>query len=76
MLNPMIPLDWILGGCHALENSLMMAMGVWIGPMVVLNEEDPVATLPGQFSTFNSRPGITSDGIPYWVGGISTIQLR
>lgn len=48
--------------------------GVWVGPVVILNEEDPVPTLPGQFSTFNSRPGITADGIPYWVGGISTIQ--
>jgi hypothetical protein len=48
--------------------------GVWVGPVVILNEEDPVPTLPGQFSTFNSRPGITADGIPYWIGGISTIQ--
>jgi hypothetical protein len=48
--------------------------GVWVGPVVILNEEDPVPTLPGQFSTFNSRPGITADAIPYWVGGISATQ--
>lgn len=48
--------------------------GVWVGPVVILNEEDPVPSLPGQFSTFNSRPGITADAIPYWVGGISTVQ--
>jgi len=48
--------------------------GVWVGPVKILNEEDPVATLAGQFSTFNSRPGITADGIPHWVGGISTVQ--
>jgi hypothetical protein len=48
--------------------------GVWVGPVVILNEEDPVPSLPGQFSVFNSRPGITADAIPYWVGGISTTQ--
>ena len=45
--------------------------GAWLGSSVVLNEEEPVPTLPGQFSTFNSRPGITALGQPYWVGGIS-----
>jgi hypothetical protein len=45
--------------------------GVWLSMSVVLNEEDPVASLPGQFSTFNSRPGVTALGQPYWVGGIA-----
>ena len=40
----------------------------------ILVEEDPVAAFPGQLSTFNSRPGITADGIPYWVGGITDTQ--
>ena len=48
--------------------------GVWLGTSPVLNEEDPVPTLPGQFSSFNSRPGVTADGIPYWVGGITDTQ--
>ena len=48
--------------------------GVWVGTTVVLNEEDPVPTLPGQFSTFNSRPAITAEGMPTWVGGYSTNQ--
>jgi len=48
--------------------------GVWIGTTPILHEEDTVPTLPGQFSTFNSRPGCTADSIPYWVGGIGTTQ--
>jgi hypothetical protein len=56
-----------IGGSTSLD-------GAWLDDTVVLNEEDPVPTIPGQFSTFNSRVGITGDGKPYWVGGISTIQ--
>lgn len=48
--------------------------GAWVGTTPILVEEEPVAALPGQFSTFNSRVGITADGQPYWVGGVSTIQ--
>ena len=48
--------------------------GVFLDATVVLNERDPVATLPGEFSTFNSRPGITASGIPYWVGGVANAQ--
>ncbi len=33
-------------------------------------EGDPHPTLPGQFWSFASRPGITADGIPYLVGGL------
>ena len=48
--------------------------GVWIDDTVILNEEDPITALPGQFSTFNSRPGITRGGAPYWIGGYSDTQ--
>ena len=48
--------------------------GVFLNDTLILNEEDTIAALPGQFSTFNSRPGITANGTPYWVGGISTVQ--
>ena len=48
--------------------------GVFLNDTVVLNEEDAIAGLPGQFSTFNSRPGIAGNGTPYWVGGISSTQ--
>ncbi|MEM8680141.1 MAG: hypothetical protein AAGF97_12405, partial [Planctomycetota bacterium] len=48
--------------------------GVWLGDNVVQNEEDPVADAPGEFSSFNSRPGVTADGTPYWVGGLTDTQ--
>jgi len=48
--------------------------GAWLGTMPVLNEEDPVPTLPGNWSTFNSRVAVTGDGVPYWVGGITKTQ--
>lgn len=48
--------------------------GVWLDDLPILHEEEPVPTLPGMFSTFNSRPGVTGDGVPYWVGGISDTQ--
>ena len=41
---------------------------------MLLNEEDALPTLPGQFSTFNSRVGMTGNDKAYWVGGISTVQ--
>ncbi|MCP3903831.1 MAG: hypothetical protein GY715_09370 [Planctomycetes bacterium] len=46
--------------------------GAWLADTVVLNEEDAVTALPGQFSSFNSRVGVTGDGQPYWVGGITS----
>ncbi len=48
--------------------------GVWMDDVPVLNERDSVPSLPGQFSSFNSRPGVTGDGVPWWVGGITTTQ--
>lgn len=48
--------------------------GVWTNETVVLNELDPITSLPGQFSTFNSRAGMTADGLPYWVGGFANAQ--
>ena len=46
--------------------------GVFLDQTLVLNERDPVPSLPGFFSTFNSRPGCTSSE-PYWVGGITNV---
>jgi hypothetical protein len=48
--------------------------GVWLDDLAVLHEEDPVPTLPGQFSTFNSRPTASGNGNIVWVGGISATQ--
>lgn len=44
--------------------------GVWLGDAVVAIEGDPIASLPGKVWRFGSRPGVTADGQPYWVGGI------
>ena len=44
---------------------------VWLDDALLQNEEDAVAAAPGEFSSFNSRPGITAGGTPYWVGGLT-----
>ena len=44
---------------------------VWVDDSPVLSELDPVIASNGSFSSFNSRPAITSSGIPYWVGGVT-----
>ena len=43
---------------------------VWLGPMVLAQEGEPIPSLPGKSWRFASRPGVTGNGIPYWVGGI------
>lgn len=48
--------------------------GVWKNNSLILNELDAVPGLNKQFSTFNSRPQVTSNGKPYWTGGFSSIQ--
>jgi hypothetical protein len=44
---------------------------VWLGATPVAVQGDPHPTLPGQWWVFASRPGVTGDGVPYFVGGIS-----
>jgi hypothetical protein len=48
--------------------------GVWLDDLAILHEDEPVPSMPGQFSTFNSRPLISGDGEPQWVGGITDTQ--
>ena len=48
--------------------------GVFLNDTLVLNEDEAIDSVPGTFSTFNSRPGITANGIPYWVGGITFVE--
>jgi hypothetical protein len=45
--------------------------GVWLDDLAVLHEEDPVPSLPGMWSNFNSRPTSTGDGTLVWVGGFA-----
>lgn len=47
---------------------------VWVDDDPIALEGNPVVSLPGQFWVFASRPGITADGRPYWVGGFSSTQ--
>jgi hypothetical protein len=47
---------------------------VWLDDAPLAVEEEAVSSLAGQFWTFASRPGVTADGIPYWVGGVSDTQ--
>jgi hypothetical protein len=46
---------------------------VWLDDMPVAVEGDPVTSLPGQYWTFASRPGITAVAKPYWGGGIASV---
>ena len=48
--------------------------GAWLDDLPVLVELDPVPSLPGMYSVFNSRPGVTGDGIIHWVGGFTDTQ--
>lgn len=42
---------------------------VWLDDTPLAVEGEPIVSLPGLYWRFASRPGITADGIPYWVGG-------
>ena len=45
---------------------------VWVGNTPIAVDGDPHPTLPGEFWVFGSRPAITADGQPYFVGGLSS----
>jgi len=47
---------------------------VWLDDAPLAVEEDPVPGIDDNYWTFASRPGVTADGIPYWVGGVSPTQ--
>lgn len=49
---------------------------VWLDSTPIAVEEQPIPTLPGKKYRFNSRPGITGSGVPYWVGGINDIATN
>ena len=43
---------------------------VWKDDDPLAVEGDPYPNLPNQYWSFASRPGISADGIPFWVGGL------
>jgi hypothetical protein len=45
---------------------------VWLDDNPVAMQGLPVVSLPDQYWVFASRPGVTADGQPYWVGGFSS----
>lgn len=45
---------------------------VYLSDEPVLREGDSIASVGGELSTFNSRPGVTGNGIPYWAGGFTS----
>jgi hypothetical protein len=48
--------------------------GVWLDDVPVAVEEEVFTHLVGYWWSFGSRPGVTEDGIPYFVGGITDTQ--
>lgn len=48
--------------------------GVWVNDISIMNEQEVYPHAPGLWWSFGSRPGITADGIPYFVGGVRTTQ--
>ncbi len=56
-------------------NNVTMTTGldsVYLDGMPLLQEGDPVAAFFGELSTFNSRPGISGNGVPYWTAGFTS----
>ncbi len=45
---------------------------VWVDDTPVAVEEEPMPTLPGQYWSFASRPSISADGTPHFVGGVTS----
>lgn len=47
---------------------------VWLNDTPIMVEGDPFPHTPGLWWRFGSRPGISANGIPYFVGGTATTQ--
>lgn len=47
---------------------------VWNGDVIVAIEEEPYPHRENWYWSFGSRPGVTRDGVPYFVGGITDIK--
>ena len=60
--------------CNNIENGATGLDGVWLDDTPIAVEENVFAPLPGYWWSFGSRPGVTEDGIPYFVGGITDTQ--
>jgi hypothetical protein len=47
---------------------------VWLDDTPVMVEGDVYPHAPGLWWRFGSRPGVTADGVPYFVGGLTSTQ--
>lgn len=47
---------------------------VWLNDTPIMVEGDPYPHTPGLWWRFGSRPGVSANGIPYFVGGTATTQ--
>ena len=48
--------------------------GVWLDEVPVAVEEQVYPNDTNRYWSFGSRPGVTSGGVPYWVGGVADTQ--
>lgn len=55
--------------CTQISTGLTSRDSVWLDDTLIFVKAEPMPGLPGQFSTFNSRPNMTGNGIMYWLGG-------
>jgi len=63
--------------CYAVTetNNVTMVTGldsVYLDNVPLIQEGDALAIFGGELSTFNSRPGISGNGVPYWVAGFTS----
>lgn len=47
---------------------------VWLDSTPLAVEFEPIASLPGQFFVFASRPTCSGNGIPFWISGYTSVQ--
>ncbi len=71
---------WGLGGggvvsysplCNNLDTGATGLDAVWLDDAPVATEQKDYPHQPGWWWSFGSRPGVTEDGVPYFVGGIT-----
>lgn len=55
--------------CTQISTGLTSRDSVWLDDTLIFVKAEPMPGLPGQFSTFNSRPNMTGNGLMYWLGG-------
>ena len=57
--------------CSDLSSGATGLACVFLDDLVLAQQGTAIPTLPGRRWRFASHPGISADGIPYWVGGMS-----